>query len=473
MIKPLSLQSRRRFLAQGAAALGSGMLSACGGDSIDSADASARFANDFVWGVATAAPQIESRDGRGRSNWDVFADQPGTIADGSTNARCIEFEQRYPGDLSLLANAGVRAFRFSTAWPRVQPDGAGTPSEAGLATYDRMVDAMLARNLTPYLTLFHWDIPVWAGDFRDRDIAYRLADYAQIVARRVGDRVKHWMMLNEPNGVALSGYAYGASPPRAQSMGAMFAAIHHQNLAQGLMFQAVRANVWGAAQIGTTISGRPVLAVTNSAADQSAAAQFDAIWHRAFLDPLYGKGYPAELQTALAPLVRPGDMTTIAANPDFLGVQYYNCFYVKANAGGTGFTLAASPANEIQTMGYPVEPYGMSDMLLRVHRDYGAPRILVTETGFAIAEPAPSGGFVDDGPRIDYLARYLNAAHDAYRQGVRLGGLFCWAGMDSWEWSSGFAKKFGLVHVDPATQERLPKRSLAYYSRCIAGNRVA
>ncbi len=452
-LTPLPFPGRRRFLAQGAAVLGSGMLGACGGDSVDSSE---HFADGFVWGVATAAPQVESRGGRGRSNWDVFADQPGTIADGSTNARCIEFEQRYPGDLALLAGAGVQAFRFSTAWPRVQPDGAGATSDAGLATYDRMVDAMLENRLTPYLTLFHWDIPVWAGDFRDRDIAYRLADYADIVSRRLGDRVKHWMMLNEPNGVALAGYGFGASPPRAHSMADMFAAIHHQNLAQGLMFQAVRANV-PAADRGTGLR----------------RARFDAIWHRAFLDPLYGKGYPAELQAALATLAQPGDMATIAANPDFLGVQYYNCFYVKADASSAGFALADSPPGEIQTMGYPVEPYGMSEMLLRVHRDYGAPRIVVTETGFAIAEPAPSNGIVDDGPRIDYLASYLNAAHDAYRQGVRLGGLFCWAGLDSWEWSSGFAKKFGLIHVDPATQARLPKRSLAYYSRCIAGNRVA
>ncbi|HDR9502977.1 TPA: family 1 glycosylhydrolase [Burkholderia cepacia] len=164
---------------------------------------------------------------------------------------------------------------------------------------------------------------------------------------------------------------------------------------------------------------------------------------------------------------------TIAASPDFLGVQHYNCFYVKAGANGTGFALAASPQNEIQTMAYPVEPYGISEMLLRVHNDYGAPRIIVTETGFAIKEPAPSGGIVDDGPRIDYLASYLNAAHDAYRQGVRLGGVFYWAGLDSWEWGSGFAKKFGLVHVDPNTQQRVPKRRLAYYSRCIAGNYVA
>ncbi|WP_423371707.1 glycoside hydrolase family 1 protein [Burkholderia sp. LMG 32019] len=469
MIEPVSLQGRRRFLTQGTAVLGSGMLSACGGDSIDS---SARFADDFVWGVATAAPQIESRDGRGPSNWDRFADQPGKIADGSTNARCIEFDTRYPGDLALLGQAGIQAFRFSVAWPRVQPDRAGAVSEAGLSMYDRMVDTMLENRLVPYLTLFHWDIPVWAGDFRNRDIAYRLADYAQVVARRLGDRVKHWMMLNEPNGVALAGYGFGAMPPGVQSNGAMFAAIHHQNLAQGLMFDAVRANVQGAARVGTTISGRPVHAATNAAADVAAAAQFDALWHRAFLDPLYGKGYPAALQPALAPLVQPGDLATIAAKPDFLGVQYYNCFYVKA-AAGSGFAIADSPADEIQTAGYPVEPYGMSEMLLRVHNDYGAPRIIVTETGFAIKEPAPAGGVVDDGPRIDYLAHYLKSAHDAYRQGVRLGGVFYWAGLDSWEWGSGFAKKFGLIHVDPNTQQRVPKRSLAYYSRCIAGNSVA
>ncbi|MBN3790719.1 family 1 glycosylhydrolase [Burkholderia sp. Ac-20353] len=462
--------NRRRFLGQSTAVIGSGLLTACGGDISESLPT---FPDGFVWGVATAAAQTESRDGRGQSNWDVFADQPGKIADGSTNARCIEFEKRYPGDLALLGSAGIQAFRFSVAWPRVQPDGPGAVSEAGLSTYDRMVDTMLANNLAPYLTLFHWDTPVWAGDFRNRDMAYRLADYAQIVARRLGDRVKNWMMLNEPNGVALAGYGYGISPPGVRSTSAMFAAIHHQNLAQGLMIEAVRANVQGPSQVGTTISARPVHAATSAPADQAAASQFDAIWHRAFLDPLYGKGYPAELQQAMAPLVQPGDMATIAANPDFLGIQYYNCFYVKAGSNGTGYTIVAGPSNEIQTAGYPVEPYGMSEMLLRVHKDYGAPRILVTETGFAIQEPAPSGGIVDDGPRIDYLASYLKAARDACQQGVRLGGIFYWSAFDNWEWASGFAKKFGLIHVDMATQERIPKRSLAYYSRCIASNAIA
>jgi len=469
--------NRRRFLAQGAAVIGSGLLSACGGgDSSEplpnASESPATFPDGFVWGVSTAAGQIESRDGRGRSNWDVFADQPGNIADGSTNARCIEFEKRYPGDLALLGSAGIQALRFSVAWPRVQPDGPATVSEAGLSTYDRMVDTMLANNITPYLTLFHWDIPVWAGDFRNRDIAYRLADYAQIVSRRLGDRVKNWMMLNEPNSLAFAGYGFGAAPPNLKSTSAMFAAIHHENLAQGLMFAAVRANAQSPALVGTTISGRPVLAATSAPADQAAAAQADVLWHRAFLDPLYGKGYPAELRQAMAPLVQPGDMATIAANPDFLGVQYYNCSYVKAGPNGTGFAVASAPPNEVQTAASPVEPYGMSEMLLRVHKDYGAPRIIVTETGFAIQEPAPSGGVVDDGPRIDYLASYLKAAHDAYQQGVRLGGVFYWSAFDDWEWGGGFKTKFGLIHVDMATQERIPKRSLAYYGRCIASNAV-
>ncbi|HDR9488103.1 TPA: family 1 glycosylhydrolase [Burkholderia aenigmatica] len=462
-------QGRRRFLMQGTAVLGSGLLSACGGDSIDS---SARFADGFVWGVATAAPQIESRDGRGPSIWDAFADTPGKVSDGSTNARNIEFDTRYPGDLALLGGAGLQAFRFSTAWPRIQPDASGKINEAGLALYDRMVDAMLANNLTPYLTLFHWDIPTWAGDFRDRDIAYRLADYADIVSRRLGDRVKNWMMLNEPNGVALAGYSAGMMPPYAASPAAMFAAVHHQNLAQALMFDAVRANVKGPAQIGTTISGRPVHGATNDPKDQAAAAQFDMIWHRVFLDPLYGKGYPAPLQQAFASLVKPGDMEKIAAKPDFLGVQYYNCFFVKDDGKG-GFTMTASPAGEPQTQAYPVEPYGMSEMLLRVHRDYNAPDIYITETGFAIKDPAPVGGFVEDAPRIEYLKSYLNAAHDAYKQGVKLRGVFCWSAFDNWEWGSGFSKKFGLIDVNPVTQVRTPKRSLAYYSRCIASNAVA
>lgn len=431
------------------------------------------FADGFTWGVAASAAQTESRAGRGRSNWDVFADRAGAIVDGSTNARCTEFEQRYRADIALLASAGVGAFRFSIAWPRIQPDGPGAPSESGLATYDRMIDVMLEHGIEPFPTLFHWDTPLWAGDFRDRDIAFRLADYADIVARRLSDRVRHWIVLNEPNSVAVAGYGLGMHAPGLHSSDAMFAAIHHQNLAQGLAFKALRSHVRSDAQIGTTLNLTPVRAEGDRPENQAAARMTDLLWNHAFLDPLYGRGYPDALKPALSKWIHPEDMAIIAAKPDFLGVNYYARLYIKASPKTPLGIDQGSPPSDLPRTAYsPVEPDGLTEMLLKVHRDCGAPPIYITETGFALDDPPPHEGVVDDGPRIDYLARYLRAAHDAYRQGVRLKGLFYWSATDNWEWQQGFTKKFGLVHVDIESQRRTPKRSLAYYGRCIARNAV-
>ncbi|AOK31004.1 MULTISPECIES: glycoside hydrolase family 1 protein [Burkholderia] len=466
-ISTLRSPGRRAILQAAAAAAGYACLPAF------AREEDARFADDFVWGVAASAAQTESRDGRGRSNWDVFADRAGNIADGSTNARCAEFERRYPADLEWMAAAGIHAFRFSIAWPRVQPQGPDAVSDTGLSTYERMVDAMLARGIEPVPTLFHWDTPVWAGDFRSRDIAFRLADYADRVTRRLGDRVRRWIVLNEPNSLALRGYGMGAHAPGLRSAAAAFAAIHHQNLAQGLAFQAIRANLHGA-RIGTTINLQPVRAAGSRDEDRAAAQLVDTLWNRAFLDPLYGNGYPDKVGHALAGLVQAGDMDVIAAKPDFLGMNYYSRIYVRANPTAQfGVEQSKPPADLQRTAYFQVEPDGLTEMLLRVHRDYGAPDIYITETGFALDDPPPRDGVVDDGPRIDYLSRYLRAAHDAYRQGVQLKGLFYWAGTDNWEWGQGFSKRFGLVHVDFDTQIRTPKRSLSYFARCIEQNAVA
>ncbi|UEP25815.1 glycoside hydrolase family 1 protein [Burkholderia ambifaria] len=452
------------------AAAGAGSL-ACVTARAQSKDTS--FPDGFVWGVAASAAQTESREGRGRSNWDVFSERSGAISDGSTNAKCIEFERRYPADVALLSTAGINAFRFSIAWPRIQPNGPGTPSAAGLATYDRLVDTLLANGMEPFPTLFHWDTPIWVGDFRSREIAGRLSDYADLVARRLGDRVRHWIVMNEPNSLAVRGYGMGIHAPGLRSPEAMFAAIHHQNLAQGLAFKAIRASVRSDALIGTTINLQPVRAEGDLVENQAAAQKADLLWNRAFMDPLYSRGYPTALLPALSRLIHSTDMEIIAAKPDFQGMNYYSRIYVKANpAGLLGIDQGKPPPGVPLTSYFPVEPDGLTEMLLRIHRDYDAPDIYITETGFALDDPAPREGFVDDELRSDYIARYLRAAHDAYRQGVGLKGLFYWAATDNWEWGQGFSKKFGLVHVDMETQARTPKRSFVYFARCIARNAV-
>ncbi|MDW3687352.1 family 1 glycosylhydrolase [Cupriavidus sp. CV2] len=432
------------------------------------------FPNDFVWGVAASAAQTESRTGRGRSNWDEFADSTGTIADGSTNARCTGFEQNFASDIALLAAAGVKAFRFSIGWPRVQPNGPGAAGAAGLSTYERIIDAMMEHGIEPFPTIFHWDIPVWAGDFRSRDLAFRLADYADIVTRKLGDRVKNWIVLNEPNSLAIRGYGVGVHAPGLRSAEAMFAAMHHQNLAQGLAFQAMRASSRNGTRIGTTINLQPVRAEGNRPENEPAARMADILWNRAFLDPLYGKGYPAAILPMLAPVIKPGDMDIVSAKPDFLGMNYYSRIYVKSAQGAPlGIDQGNAPPNLPHTAYFPVEPDGMTEMLLRLHSEYGSPEIYITETGFALNDPSPRAGMVDDTQRVKHLASYLRAALDAHRRGVSLKGLFYWSATDNWEWGQGFTKKFGLIHVDMETQVRTPKRSLAYYAACIKRNAAA
>ncbi|OLF53432.1 glycoside hydrolase family 1 protein [Pseudomonas chlororaphis] len=433
--------------------------------------ATARFSPDFVWGVAASAAQTESRRGRGPSNWDAFCDARGAVLDGSTNALCTGFEEHYPADLALLAGAGVQAFRFSIAWPRIQPSAADSVSAAGLDYYDRLVDSMLAKGITPWPTLFHWDVPTWAGDFRDRDICQRLADYAAIVAERLGDRISQWIVLNEPNSVALRGYAAQIHAPALNSADAAYAAIHHQNLAQGLAFQALRATLPGTHRIGTTVNLQPVRAEGGHAENQAAAQRVDMLWNRAFVDPLYGKGYPQPVAELVAPFVVDGDMPVIAAQPDFLGMNYYSRIYIKQAANHMfGLAQGQPPHDAPATDYFHVEPDGLTEMLVRLHHDYGAPELYVTETGFAMPDPPPRDGVVDDAGRIAHLASYLKAAQAAHAQGVRLKGLFYWSATDNWEWGQGFAKRFGLIHVDRTSLARTPKRSLGYFARCIEHN---
>lgn len=417
----------------------------------------------FVWGVAASAGQTESRQGRGRSNWDVFADTPGKIADGSTNARCTEFDLRYREDLDLLKAAGVPAFRFSIAWPRIQPDGPAV-NQAGIDLYARIIDAMLQRGIDPWITLFHWDIPVWAGDFRQRDIAYRMADYAGIVVDKLGDRVRNWFAFNEPNVVAVLGYALGRHAPGVTSPVAMAAAIHHENLAIGLMIEATRSRARAGSQVGTTHSIAPVRAASESAADQHAAFRLDNLSNRAFLDPLFGKGYPAPFDTALAPFIKDGDLTTIAAKPDFIGLQYYSRIYVRADdSSPIGLKISASPAALPRVGQFVVEPDGLTEALTITSERYGRTPIYITEMGFSLDGEASFDARRKDARRTQYIDQYLAAAALAKSQGVDLRGLFYWAATDNWEWAEGNKHHFGLIAADQVTQRRGAKSSLAKF----------
>ena len=448
--------SRRDIIAAGAVGAAGIIAAAPQANEAKGAD------NGFVWGVASASAQTESRQGRGRSNWDVFADTPGKIADGSSNALTTEFETRFPEDLDLLKTAGVPAFRLSLAWPRVQPDGPGKPSQTGLDTYARIFDAMQTRGIEPWPTMFHWDVPVWAGNFRSRDIAARMADYADILVTRFGDRIKQWIILNEPNTASLLGYGFGRHAPGFASQEAMLASVHHQNLALGLMTQAARARASQGTPIGTTHNVAPIRSPSQEPADLKAAAFADTLWNWAFLDPLFGRGYPAILEPLLAPLVQDGDLATIAAGkPDFLGVNNYSDIYIKAD--GVGIQQADWPVDVERTDYFPVQPAVFESVLTGLCDRYGNIPLYVTETGFAIDKAAPWETRINDERRSRYLDSYLSAAASAKTKGVDLRGLFYWSATDNWEWSEGYTKRFGLIAVDPKTQRRGAKRSLAKF----------
>lgn len=432
------------------------------------------FPPDFKWGVGSAAAQVESRKGRGRSNWDEFIDAGNHVADGSNNMLNTDFENRHKEDFQLLSDAGVQSFRFSFAWPRIQPEGPASINAEGLDVYDRMIDSMLELGIVPFGTMIHWDLPVWAGDFRQRDITAHMSDYADILTRRFGDRVKLWALLNEPNSVALAGYGLGMHAPGLRSAQAVAAAIHHQNLGQGLMAQAARANLPSDAVLTTTINLAPIrAAVGNQLQDSVVITLADDYWNRSFMDPLYGKDYPLSITAGIEPYVQGNDMDVIAFKPESIGVNYYSRLYVRANPEvALGFVpdLDGAPECVLRTGFYLFEPDGLPEILNRVHTAYGAPKIYITETGFALPQEQPTDGCLDDPLRSKYIKSYLDALLVAIEKGISVKGIYYWSATDNFEWAEGFAKKFGLISIEPQTLKRNPKSSLFYYGRCAKAN---
>lgn len=433
------------------------------------------FPNDFLWGVAASAPETESREGRGRSNWDVYVDNMGGSKDGTTNMRNTEFEKRYLDDLKLLQTAGVKAFRFSFSWPRVQPETPGTPNAKAMAYYDHLVDSMLEHGIEPIPTLFHWDMPLWAGDFTDRDVSYRLQDYADIVSRLVGDRTDKWLVYNEPSALAAFAYGRGLFAPGYSSKRHLAMASHNINLGYGRAVEAIKSNATANTKISSAFNMMPFQALSGNKEDQDAANYMTVFWNYAFSDPLYGKGYPEIIKPLVEPYIQPGDMQVISANkPDFFGANFYARTFVKAdNTNALGISLIAPPKELEATQELPYDPNSYAKVLLDIHKRYDAPDIYATEFGFPVEEGAIVNGVVSDPTRIRYIQGYIKAAEDAVRQGVKLKGMFYWSPTDNWEWTLGSSKHFGLIHVDPQTLERTPKQSLGYYGECIKANGAA
>jgi beta-glucosidase len=452
-----------------------------------------RFPAGFAWGAATAAYQVEgaaSADGRGPSIWDTFSHAPGNVLGGDTGDVAVDHYHRFRDDVALMADLGITAYRFSVSWPRVQPAGAGPANRAGLDFYRRLVDALLEAGIVPYPTLYHWDLPQAledAGGWPARDVAGRFADYAELVGRALGDRTHHWTTVNEPWCAAFLGYASGAHAPGRREPAASVRAAHHLLLAHGLATQALHAQ-HPDHRVGVAVNLYAVSPASDAAADIDAARRIDGLQNRLFLDALFRACYPEDVVADLAVhgdfgFVRDGDLAVVATPVDVLGVNYYSRHTVSGLPGGSGVDgtsalPSASPwpgsehvrfvsaGRPVTAMGWEIDEGGLVEVLRRVSERYAAVPLLVTENGAAFADEL-AGGAVHDRDRARYLDAHLRACHAAIAAGVPLRGYFAWSLMDNFEWTWGYSQRFGLVHVDFASQRRTPKDSALWYAEVI------
>jgi len=430
-----------------------------------------RFPKDFKWGVATSSFQIEGahdRDGKGPSIWDTFCAVDGKIADASNGHVACEHYERWPEDVELITRLGVNAYRFSMSWPRVQPDGQGAWNEAGFAFYDQLIAALAKRGIELHLTLNHWDLPQSLqdqGGWANREICAHFTRYATEVARRFGHRVHSICTHNEPWVIAILGYEQGIFAPGIQSRKQAMQAVHHLLLSHGMALQAMRGLGLTTA-MGIVLNLSPIYPASDDPQDIAKAKLDDGLILRLYMDALFKGFYPQDVIEHLgadAPPLQPGDLATIAQPNDFLGVNYYTRNF---SSCGNPWDVA-STGNTVTDMGWEVYPQGLTELLCRLHVDYQPMRLWVTENGAAFKDQLVNGE-VDDAQRLAYIRDHIAATHDAMAQGVPVGAYFAWSLMDNFEWASGYAKRFGLVHVDFETQKRTFKNSALWYQNFLS-----
>ena len=426
---------------------------------------------DFVWGVSTSSYQIEgaaNTDGRGPSVWDVYSKVPGHIMNGDTGDVACDHYHRYAEDIALMREVAVGAYRFSVAWPRVLPTGRGEVNEAGLAFYDRLVDGLLAAGIEPWLCLYHWDLPQALqdrGGWLNRETAGWFADYASLIARRVGDRVRRFATFNEPSVFTLFGYGFAWHPPGLTDPAALHRAIHHVNLAHGAAIDALRAQA-PTASLGAIHNVQPARPLRPG--DDASAALLDEYWNKAFPEPQLLGRYPPRLARALEPHVQQGDMERISRPVDWFGLNHYSPVYAKADERAVlGFAWADAPDGVPKTkIGWQVDPAALRDTLVELDRRYRLP-IYVLENGAGAVEQLDRSGSLVDLERVGYLALYVAALRAAVAAGADVRGYFVWSLLDNFEWGAGYAHRFGLVYVDYPTQRRIPKASARWYANLI------
>lgn len=432
-----------------------------------------KFPSSFQWGVATSSYQIEgavNEGGRAPSIWDTFSHQPGKVDNNDTGDVACDHYHRWQSDLDLIKALGVDAYRFSIAWPRVQPLGSGAWNPAGLAFYDRLTDGLLERGITPHVTLYHWDLPQALqdnGGWTSRDTAKRFADYAQTMAERLGDRAASFSTHNEPWVTAVLGNQTGLFAPGLKDPVIARRVAHHLLLSHGLALRAIRAAGVKAA-LGIVLNQSPATPATSSAEDVALAAREYALLVRWFAEPLLLGRYPTAPDLPVCEAIEPGDLETIAQPLDFLGINYYTRIW----SSTSNPPVPAPHAQGTSDMGWENYPEGLTELLCGLKRDYPLPPVFITENGLANRDVLVDGK-VDDQPRIEYMRTHLSALKAAIDAGVDVRGFFYWSLMDNFEWSSGYAKRFGLVHVDYQTQVRTPKESAHWYRRFIEQQRRA
>ncbi|MEU1409000.1 GH1 family beta-glucosidase [Streptomyces sp. NPDC005728] len=440
----------------------------------------AALPDDFLWGTATAAYQIEgavAEDGRSPSIWDTFSHTPGKIANNDNGDVACDHYHRWRADIGLMRQLGVNAYRLSVAWPRVHPGGDGPSNPKGLAFYDELTDGLLEAGITPSVTLYHWDLPQTLqdrGGWPERATALAFAEYASTVAERLGDRVGLWATLNEPSCSAWIGHLEGKMAPGWTDLSAAVRASYHLLLGHGLATQAIRAAAPGA-QVGIVNNLSTVHAATDRPEDLAAARRHDGHVNRWWLDPVHGRGFPADMVETYGVELpeQPGDSQTIAAPLDWLGLNYYFPAYVADDPDGPAPRVRSVRRPDVPRTGmdWEIDASGIETLLLRLTEEYGARKIHVTENGSAFPDVVHPYGTVDDPERQDYLEQHLAACASAARKGAPLAGYFAWSLLDNFEWAYGYAKRFGLVHVDYRTQVRTIKGSGHRYADIVRAHR--
>ena len=444
-----------------------------------------QFPKGFYFGSATAAYQIEGgwdADGKGPSTWDVFVRKPGKIKNGDTGDVACNTYHDFQTDIDIMARMEMNAYRFSIAWSRVLPDGKGSVNSKGLEYYIRLVDALLEKDITPFITLFHWDMPQALferyGGFAGRETAAYFADYAEVVVRSLGDRVKHWITLNEPWEHAFFGYFTGEHAPGVRNLWTYFKVAHHELLGHGLAVERIR-DLPPDSEVGITLSQFPIYPYADTPKHQDAAYFADLFMNKFYLDGLYKGEYPNALFKRLMPF-RPkifsGDMETISVKTDFLGVNYYTRQYAR-HAWYLPFFRAwvdrdPPPGISHPILGQQAYPEGLGELLQRYRGEYGAPVVYITENGTGDHEIVIEPGGVRDEHRIQYLQHYLAELEKAIAEGSDVRGYFMWTMVDNFEWASGYSHRMGFVRMDHKTQERTVKDS-AYWYRDMIRNQTS